>query len=282
MKVGIPLVCIVLPLTWLYLTNLAFPVKLRGVPGGEEAIRKELRTMGKMSRGERTVLIVFIAAALSWIFRSEKDLFGITLYGLESLFPRIDDSTIAIGAAILLFLLPESIQKRRFILDWEWAMRIPWGALILFGGGLSLSKGFQTSGLDSWIGNGVTGLHGFNPILITLIIVASTAFLTELTSNTATTAMLLPILGTAAIGMGQNPLLLMIPAAVAASMAFMLPVATPPNAVVYGSGYVRIPDMARAGIGMNLIGILVLTFLTYLLVIPVFGIVLHHIPPWAH
>ncbi|UCE17962.1 MAG: DASS family sodium-coupled anion symporter [Gemmatimonadota bacterium] len=281
MKVGIPLVCIVLPLAWLYLTNLAFPVRLKGIPGGEAAIRRELRGMGTMSRGERTVLIIFIAAALAWIFRSEKTLFGVTLYGLESFCPFIDDSTIAIGAAILLFLLPERVSSGRFILNWEWAMKIPWGALILFGGGLSLSKGFQISGLDAWIGHGVTGLQGISPIFITLIIVASTAFLTELTSNTATTAMLLPILGTAAIGMGQNPLLLMIPAAVAASLAFMLPVATPPNAVVYGSGYVRIPDMARAGLGMNLIGIMMLTILTYIVAMPAFGIILNHVPGWA-
>lgn len=282
MKIGVPLVCVVLPLAWLYLTRLAFPVQLKGIPGGEEAIREELKSMGRMSRGELTVLIVFIGAALAWIFRSEKSLFGITIYGLETLFPRIDDSTIAVGAALLLFLLPVGWHKPRFALDWEWAVKIPWGALILFGGGLSLSKGFQISGLDAWIGTRVAGLQGFNPVLITLIIVASTALLTELTSNTATTAMLLPILGTAAVGMGQNPLLLMIPAGIAASMAFMLPVATPPNAVVYGSGYVRIPDMARAGIGMNLIGIVMLTILTYILAMPVFGIVLNHIPPWAH
>ena len=281
MKLGVPFVAVVLPCAWLYLTRLAFPVKLKGLAKGEEAIRKELKGMGRMSRGELMVLIVFITTALSWLFRSEKKLFGVTIYGLESIFSHIDDSTIAICAALLLFVLPASWEKKRFVLDWEWAMKIPWGTLILFGGGLSLSKGFQISELDAWIGSKVTGLHGFTPILITLTIVAGTAMLTELTSNTATTAMLLPILGTAAIGMGQNPLLMMIPAAIAASLAFMLPVATPPNAVVYGSGYVKIPEMARAGIGMNLIGIILLTILTYILVMPVFGIVLNHIPAWA-
>jgi sodium-dependent dicarboxylate transporter 2/3/5 len=281
MKLGIPFVAIVLPCGWLYLTHVAFPIKLRRIPGGVQSIQKDLKGMGNMSRAELTVLIVFILTALAWLFRSEKSIFGITLYGLETLSPRIDDSTIAIGSALLLFLLPASGENRRFVLDWEWAMKIPWGALILFGGGLTLSKGFQISGLDAWIGSKVTGLYGFTPILITLIIVAGTAMLTELTSNTATTAMLLPILGTAAIGMGQNPLLLMVPAAMAASLAFMLPVATPPNAVVYGSGYVRIPEMARAGIGMNLIGIVLVTILTYLLILPVFGIALSHIPSWA-
>lgn len=281
MKLGLPFVAIVLPCSWLYITRVAFPVKLRGIPGGEQSIQKELKGLGKMSRGEWTVLIIFILTALAWLFRSEKTLFGTTLYGLETLSPRIDDSTIAIGAALLLFLVPESWEKKRFALDWKWAMKIPWGTLILFGGGLSLSKGFQISGLDAWIGSKVAGLYGFTPILITLIIVASTAMLTELTSNTATTAMLLPILGTAAVGMGQNPLLLMIPAAMAASLAFMLPVATPPNAVVYGSGYVKIPEMARAGIGMNLIGIVLLTIVTYILTVAVFGIVLNHIPSWA-
>ena len=281
MRLGIPFVAIVLPCSWLYITRIAFPVRIRNIPGGKEAIQKELKGLGKMSRGEWTVLIIFILTALAWLFRSEKNIFGITLYGLETLSPLIDDSTIAIGSALLLFLFPESWEKKRFALDWHWAMKIPWGTLMLFGGGLALSKGFQISGLDSWIGSKVTGLQGFTPILMTLIIVASTAMLTELTSNTATTAMLLPILGTAAVGMGQNPLLLMIPAAMAASLAFMLPVATPPNAVVYGSGYVKIPEMAKAGIGMNLIGIVLLTILTYILTVSVFGIVLNHIPPWV-
>jgi sodium-dependent dicarboxylate transporter 2/3/5 len=237
--------------------------------------------MGEMKRGERTVMVIFLLTALAWVFRAEKTLFGFTLYGLESFFPFINDSTIAIGGAILLFILPASREEGRFIMDWEWALKIPWGTLLLFGGGLSLSRGFQISGLDAWIGSHVTGLQGLPPIILTLLIVAGTAMLTEITSNTATTAMLLPILGTTAIAMGQNPLFLMIPAAVAASLAFMLPVATPPNAVVYGSGYVRIPEMARAGIGMNCIAIILLTILTYLLLMPAFGIFLNHIPFWA-
>jgi sodium-dependent dicarboxylate transporter 2/3/5 len=173
------------------------------------------------------------------------------------------------------------MKKNQFVMDWHWASKMPWGVLILFGGGLAMAAGFKATGLAEWIGSQV-GLLENAPILVLVIAVATLIiFLTELTSNTATSAMVMPILSAVAIGLGQNPLLLIVPAAIAASCAFMLPVATPPNAIVFGSGYVSIPQMAKSGIGLNFIGIILAVVITYVLVIPTFEVVIGEIPAWA-
>jgi sodium-dependent dicarboxylate transporter 2/3/5 len=181
---------------------------------------------------------------------------------------------------LLLFLIPISLRRNLFVLDWHWASKMPWGVLILFGGGLAMADGFKDTKLADWIGLQV-GLLEHAPIL--LLVIAVTAliiFLTELTSNTATAAMVMPILTAVAIGLGQNPLLLIVPAAIAASCAFMLPVATPPNAIVFGSGYVTIPQMVRSGFGLNILGIVLVVVLTYALIIPVFDVVINEVPAW--
>lgn len=274
MKVGVPLAIIFLPLCWLWLTKIANPVKLKKVPGGFELIEHELKEMGSMCLGERWTAMVFSATALGWIFRPQ----------LGFLFPDpklVTDAAIAMTGAIVLFLIPINLKKNLFVMDWHWANKMPWGVLVLFGGGLAMAAGFEKTRLAEWIGSQV-GLLTDVPIIV--LIVAVTAliiFLTELTSNTATAAMVMPILSAAAIGLGQSPLLLVVPAAIAASCAFMLPVATPPNAIIFGSGYVTIPQMAKSGFGLNLVGIVLVVLITYLLVMPLFGVVIGEIPAWA-
>ena len=274
MKVGVPLVIIFLPLCWLWLTKVANPMKLKKVPGGRDLINSELKAMGKMSSGERWTALVFGLTALGWIFRKN---LGFMFYDPK----MITDAAIAMTGALLLFLIPVNFKKNIFVMDWHWASKMPWGVLILFGGGLSMASGFKVTELATWIGSQV-GLLDTAPILLLIIAVATLIiFLTELTSNTATSAMVMPILSAVAIGLGQNPLLLVVPAAIAASCAFMLPVATPPNAIVFGSGYVTIPQMVRSGFGLNIIGIVITVATTYLVVLPMFGVQVGVVPDWA-
>lgn len=274
MKVGVPLVAVFLPICWLWLTKIANPMKLKKVPGGRDLINRELKEMGRMSAGERWTALVFGLTALGWMFRAQLGFF----------FPDpklVTDAAIAMTGALVLFLIPINLKKNIFVMDWHWASKMPWGVLVLFGGGLSMAAGFQSTKLAEWIGAQV-GLLSNAPILILIIAVSTLIiFLTELTSNTATAAMVMPILSAVAIGLGQNPLLLIVPAAIAASCAFMLPVATPPNAIVFGSGYVSIPQMAKSGFGLNLIGIVLVVVTTYVLVLPLFDVVLNEIPTWA-
>jgi sodium-dependent dicarboxylate transporter 2/3/5 len=274
MKVGVPLVLVLLPLCWLWLTRVANPMKLKKVPGGRDMINRELRQMGAMNTGERWTALVFLLTALAWIFRKN----------IGFLFPdpkMVTDAAIAMTGAILLFLIPINLKKNQFVMDWHWAAKMPWGVLILFGGGLSMAAGFKDTKLADWIGNQV-GLLDNAPILVLVIAVTTLIiFLTELTSNTATAAMVMPILSAVAIGLGQSPLLLIVPAAIAASCAFMLPVATPPNAIVFGSGYVSIPQMVKSGFGLNIISIVLSVAVTYFLVIPFFGVVINEVPAWV-
>ncbi len=274
MKVGVPLVLVLLPLCWVWLTRVANPMKLKKVPGGRDMINQELREMGSMSAGERWTALVFGLTALAWIFRKQ----------LGFLFPDpklVTDAAIAMIGALVLFLIPINLKRNEFVMNWHWAAKMPWGVLILFGGGLSMAAGFKETKLADWIGGQVSLLENA-PVLVLIIAVATLIiFLTELTSNTATAAMVMPILSAVAIGLGQSPLLLVVPAAIAASCAFMLPVATPPNAIVFGSGYVTIPQMARSGFGLNILGIIITVVVTYALVIPVFGVVIDQVPAWA-
>ncbi len=274
MQVGVPLVAIFLPLCWLWLTKVANPMKLKKVPGGRALIVAELKAMGRMNVGERWTALVFGLTALGWIFRTK----------LTFLFadPKlVTDATIAMTGALILFLIPINLKKNIFVMDWHWASKMPWGVLILFGGGLSMAGGFKETELATWIGSQVS-LLDTAPILVLVIAVSVLIiFMTELTSNTATAAMVMPILSAVAIGLGQNPLLLVVPAAIAASCAFMLPVATPPNAIVFGSGYVTIPQMVKSGFGLNILGVVITVAITYLLVLPMFGVQIGVVPDWA-
>ncbi len=252
---GFPISLILLFLCWKYLTSFAFKFKQKTFPGGREEISKQLNALGKISYEEKLVAVVFAITSLAWISRS---------FLLNSIIPAIDDTIIALISALVIFLLPTKNKERR-LLNWEEAVKLPWGILLLFGGGMALAAGFKESGLALWIGNQMTLLDGVSLILLVFILIASVNFLTEITSNLATTAMLLPILYPMSMTIDVHPFILMVSATVAASCAFMLPVATPPNAVVFGSGYLKIPDMVRVGIWMNLLSIILLTLFIFLL-----------------
>lgn len=265
MAVGVPLTVIFLPVTWFLLVHVLFPT---GSLEGDVAsvIRAERRALGAMSPAEKIVGVVFVATALAWIFRAPLDLGAFRIPGLASFLPGIRDSTIAIAASLVLFMIPTGGGGSGKTLTWADAQNLPWGVLLLFGGGLSLALAMDRTGLSAWIGSGVAAL-GFLP---TVVIVASVAilfvFLTEVTSNTATATMAMPLMAGAGAAIGIDPLLLMTIAALGASMAFMLPVATPPNAVVFGSGRITIKQMALAGFALNLLSIGLITIAAFVLI----------------
>ena len=250
---GLPISLMLLAICWLYLTRSAFKFKQKEFPGGRAEIKRLLALLGKFSYEEKVVAVVFGLTAFCWITRS---------YLLQRIFPALDDTIIAVFFSIVLFLLPTK-DKKRALVNWDEAVKMPWGIILLFGGGMALAKGFETSGLAVWIGGQMSSLSGLHLFLLLLILIAAVNFLTEITSNLATTAMLLPVLAPMALNIDVHPFVLMVGAAVAASCAFMLPVATPPNAVVFGSGYLRIPDMVNKGFFMNLISITLLTLFVY-------------------
>jgi len=256
MSFGLPVSIILLTICWAYLTKYAFKFKSKEFSSGKDEVNKQIKSLGKISYEEKTVLIVFIITALLWIIQS---------FVLKKFIPNIDDTIIAIISAVTLFILPTKNIKST-ILKWEDTAKLPWGILLLFGGGMALAKGFDSSGLAVWIGNQLTSLEEFPFILLLLILIASVNFLTEITSNLATTAMILPVLVSLSSVINIHPYFLLIGATVAASCAFMLPVATPPNAVVFGSKLLTINDMVKKGFWMNLISIFVLTILVYFLV----------------
>jgi len=249
---GLPISIVLLFLCWQYLTRFAFKFKQKEFPGGKTEIKRLLNELGKTTYEEKVVLVVFVSTALLWIFRAY----------LQNFIPKLDDTIIAMIAGITLFLLPVKNRSRK-IINWEEAVKMPWGIILLFGGGMALAAGFQSSGLAKWLGSQITLLQGVHLFLLVIFIIAAVNFLTEITSNLATTAMLLPVLAPMAFSLGVHPYILMVAATVAASCAFMLPVATPPNAVVFGSGYLRIPDMVSKGIWMNLLSIILLSLIVY-------------------
>jgi solute carrier family 13 (sodium-dependent dicarboxylate transporter), member 2/3/5 len=271
MLVGLPLVLTALPITWLVLTRVVFPIRIREIPGGAETIRLEVAKLGPVSRAERSIAVIFVVTALLWITRPL----------LDPYVPGLSDTSIAIAAALATFVVPVSLRHGEFLMDWATAERLPWGVLLLFGGGLALAGAITATGLADWIGQQMSALEAW-PLLLTIALVtAIIIFLTELTSNTATAAAFLPLVASLAIGVGQNPLLLLVPAALAASCAFMLPVATPPNAIVYGSGHVTVPQMARAGIWLNILFIMLISLAAYTLVLFAFGAGIGVVPDWA-
>lgn len=269
MLFGVPLAWTFLFIAWFYLVKFAFPTKVKQIPGGREVIDDQRTALGKASTEEKLVLTVFSLAAFSWITRT---------FFLAKFIPGISDGVIAITFAILLFIIPSKNKKGDFLLDWDTAVKLPWGILLLFGGGLAIASGFTESGLSEWIGTQLTGLQGVNLLIVITLVTALVIFLTEITSNTATASMMFPIMASLAVALGFHPYALMVAAAVAASCAFMLPVATPPNAVVFGSGYLRIPDMAKAGFALNILGIVLVTVAIYILLPIAWGIDFSVIP----
>jgi solute carrier family 13 (sodium-dependent dicarboxylate transporter), member 2/3/5 len=248
MMVGVPLVILGLPVIFFSLTRISFPGEFRDFPGGRDYIDRELKSLGRITRPEFLVAVIFMLVALLWITRPL----------LMRVLPGLSDAGIAVFGALLLFLVPGNFRTGRPLLTWKAAAGLPWGVLLLFGGGLTLAAAIERTGLAEWIGHHFTIMHSVPFFLVVVVIAGVVILLTELTSNTATAAAFLPVIGTIAIGLGQDPLTLAVPAAIAASCAFMLPVATPPNAIVYGSGMVSIPQMVRAGLWLNLFFVLLI------------------------
>ena len=249
--VGVPVAAVLLPLTWVLLMRQFPPGEL---PSGAAAVlRDERAQLGPLHRGEKITAIVFALMAAAWVLREPKELGAFTFPGLATFWPGIDDATIAIAGALLLFILPASADRR--VLEWEDTRALPWGVLLLFGGGLSLARSFETSGLSAMIGQGVQTLAGAPEWVLLLTAAALFVTLSELASNTAIAAMSMPILAATAAGVGLPPVPLMAVGALACSCAFMLPVGTPPNAIVFGSGHIRVSQMAGAGIWLNLIAV---------------------------
>ena len=251
---GFPISLVLLFICWKYLTQFTFSIKQKSFPGGKLEIEKQIINLGKMSYEEKIILFIFILTALAWTLRS---------FLLENFIPNIDDTIIALISALILFIIPASKEKNRKLINWKEAVRLPWEILLLFGGGLAIAQGFTTSGLSNWIGSQLTLFEGASIFILLLFLIAIVNFLTEITSNLATTAMILPVLAPLALIIEVNPLILMVGATVAASCAFMLPVATPPNAVVFGSNYLKISDMVRVGILMNIISIIIIFIMVY-------------------
>lgn len=263
MLFGLPIAIVFLVIAWVLLAKVIFRPKLTELPGGRELIRQQLDELGPMSRGEKNALGVFIGAAVAWIvppLLADEEIMGDAAIGwLE----YAEDSVVAMLVAVLLFILP--VRKGVRTMDWDTAKQLPWGILLLFGGGLALSKQFEETGFAAWLGDQVANLDVLPTILFVAAAVVIVLFMTELTSNTAMASIFVPILGAVAVGLGMDAMLLVVPAALAASCAFMLPVATPPNAIVFGSGHVTIGQMIKGGVWLNVIAIVLVTLSVYTL-----------------
>jgi len=258
MTIGLPVVFIMLPLAWLLLTRVTCPVARRPIPGANEIIKTELQDLGKMSVEEKRVAAVFALTAISWVFRP---LISNVVPGIG-----LTDSGIALIGALSLFIIPSNQNDGSCLMTWPKAVTLPWGVLLLFGGGLSLAGAISKSGLADIIGGSLTGLEGFPVVVLIGAVAVLIVFLTEITSNTATTAVFLPIVATVAASTGIAPLELLVPVALAASCAFMMPVATPPNAIVFASERLTVGQMARAGFLLNIIAIAVIILISWTLV----------------
>jgi len=268
MGVGLPISAFLLPAAWYYLTHIACAVPKKGSLG-RDFMHQQLRALGRMSRSETAAATIFGITAIALVLRSEKQIGDLVIPGLQTFFPMVGDATIVMAAAIVAFCVPLSLRKLEFALDWETGRDIRWGILILFGGGLSLAEAFQSSGLSASIANSVNRFEGAPEWVIVLASTSIIIFLTEMTSNTGTATLLMPLYASIAIGLSIHPYVMMASGALAASMAFMLPVATPPNAIVYGSGMVTIPRMMRVGFVMNIAAIIA-TMLAAFFLIPRF------------
>ncbi|MCP1314369.1 MULTISPECIES: DASS family sodium-coupled anion symporter [unclassified Halomonas] len=266
-----PVVVALLVVGWLMLTRFIYPMKLNSLPGGKALIKKEMEALGRTSFEEKAVLAVFLLAAFFWITRS------FLWQGQIINIPGISDTMIAIAAAIALFLIP-SRTKGGCLLDWEIARDVPWGILLLFGGGLAIAAGFGSSGLAAWMGDQMSVLENVNFLMVIVLSTAMVLYLTEITSNTATATMILPVLASLALALGVHPFVLMVPAAMAANCAFMLPVGTPPNAIIFATGKITIAEMVRNGFWLNIIALLLIVSATYFLLPMLWGVDLSTYP----
>jgi sodium-dependent dicarboxylate transporter 2/3/5 len=270
---GFPLALCMAGLLW----GLIAWMYARGEGGAfnRAVIADQYRALGPWTFEQRAMLTAFATLGVLWMTRADIDLGGIRIPGWSALFEQpeyLRDGTVAIAVASLLFLIPAPSEPGKRLLDWDTAKGLRWDIVLLYGGGFALASAFVSSGLSAWLGEGMAGLGGMHPVLLVFALCLGISFLTELTSNTATTEMALPILAALAVGIGVHPLLLMLPATFACSCAFMLPVATPPNAIVFGAGNLSIAQMARTGFLLNLAAVVLITAATFLLGPWVFGI----------
>jgi sodium-dependent dicarboxylate transporter 2/3/5 len=270
MLIGVPTVIILLAIAWVYMTYFAFKHNLKELPGGKKIINQEYEALGKTTKEEKWVLVVFLFAASMWILRG-------FVFEHFAFLELLTDGSIAMIAAVLLFLIPTRRQNGR-ILDWSVSRDLPWGVLLLFGGGLALAAAIVETGVDAWLGELLANIEGMPIILMIGIVALMILFLTEFTSNTATATMILPVLAGLAMAVDVHPLALMLPAAMAANCAFMLPVGTPPNAIVFGTGKISIQEMAKTGFSLNIIALIIIVGFTYLALPVVYGIDLNSFP----
>ncbi len=271
MLIGLPVTLIALPLVYLVLTRISFRLGNQPVHGMEELIATERANLGKFSLGEGLVTLVFVLTALGWILRPL----------IERSLPMISDTTIAMAGGVALFLLPTNLKRGEFVMNWDATKGMPWEVLLLFGGGLGLAGAIQEHGLSEYLGSLCAALGGWHVILILAVICLGMLMLTELTSNTATAATFLPIVAAVAVSLGQNPLLFLVPTALAANCSYMMPVGTPPNAIVFGSGVLQLPQMARAGFLLNLLLVPLVVLLVWFLGPLVFDLHLNTLPDWV-
>lgn len=285
MLMALPISIVMLIIVWILLSKVLFRIPAR-LSIDQRIINQEYAALGTMRYEEKAVLMIFSITACLWVFRKSLNLGFVTIPGWSLLLPYpalIDDATVALSMALLMFIAPARSKgvKCTTLMQADVVRKLPWDIVILFGGGFALAKGFQVTGLSAYIGNQFNSLAGTSPLMMIVAICSGIIFLTELTSNVATTEMILPVLASVAVAMQTNPLLLMIPATLSASCAFMFPVATPPNAIVFGSGRVRISDMVRAGFIINIVGVVIISLLFYLLGTVSFGIDPNVFPVWA-
>jgi len=258
LSIGVPGGVIMLALTYVLVTRLLFPNNLKSIPGSGRVIADKLHNLGRMSRAEKLILLIFSVTVMGWMFKAQiNQLLGGSL---------LTDHITAMAGGLAMFIVPHQLEPVKPILTWDDTKNLPWGILILFGGGISLGTAMEKVGIIDEIGEFVAGYGSINNFVLILLVSAIVLFMTELMSNVALVTIILPVLIAVARGMGEDPLMLVIPATIASSCAFMMPISTPPNAIVYSSGHIRMHEMMRAGIWLNLIAVSVLTALTYFLV----------------
>ena len=267
LKIGLPMLIILFPIFCFYLIRY---FRVNGnLSKNETIIKDELQALGKITQGEKRVIIVCLIAIFGWVFRDDLIIGEMVIPGWSSwlgLEGYVHDSTVAIVAALLLFILPASKEKR--LLDWKSASQVPWGVAIIVGGGYAIAAGFESSDLADWLGNQLVFIGSYPFFLVLILVIGFVIIFTEFNSNTATANILLPVLASTAVAAYMNPLLLLIPATLASSLGFMMPAGTGPNTVIFGSDRVTVSDMVKCGVWLNLISLVVLTLVSYFIIMP--------------
>jgi len=280
---AIPVTILMFAAIWLVI-YLIYKPKEKWVGVEQHHFRDQYRKLGRASYEEKMVFILFVTLALLWIFRADIEFDSFRIPGWSSIFGNpgfINDGTVAVTMAVIMFIIPTRSKESKRIMDLTTILKLPWNIVLLFGGGFALALGFQSSGLALWFGEQLSWTQSIHPYLILLAIVAMMSFLTELTSNVASTQMLLPVFAALAVSSGNNPILFMIPATLASSLAFMLPTTTPPNAIIFGTQRLQIKTMVRTGFLLNMLGILIVFLMTWLFGSRLLDIFPGELPPWV-